>query len=142
EGTVFVKADADRRDLSAVNRGAIVAVVGPSGAIDVHDAPAFDGLWAWVPQMSPGFTADGRSVDAYLDWVSREYGYSIDYDNAATEARAKTTLLHGDLGGLPIGTALDAVGATTDLDVALGASGDLRVSSKRDHDSDRRNQRQ
>ena len=142
EGTVFVKADTDRRDLSAPRHGATIAEVGASGAIDIRDAPPFDGLWAWVPQLSQGFSADGRSVDAYLGWVSREYGYTVDYRDAATESRANSTTLHGDLGGLPLGTALDAVGATTDLDVSLDPSGELRVSSKRDHDSDRRKERQ
>ena len=142
EGTVFIKGDADRRDLTAARHGATIAEVGPSGTIDVREAPSFDGLWSWVPQLSQGFAADGRSVDAYLGWVSREYGYTVDYGDAATESRAKSTLLHGDLGGLPIGTALDAVGATTDLDVNLDSSGELRVTSKREHDSGGRNERQ
>jgi len=142
EGTVFVKADADRRDLSATRRGAAIAEVGPSGVVDVREGRAFDDLWAWVPQLSQGFSADGRSVDAYLGWVSREYGYTVDYGDAATESHAKATLLHGDLGGLPIGTALDAVGATTDLDVDLDSAGELHVTSKRNHDSDGRNERQ
>ena len=141
EGTVFVKAQADRRDLSATH-GATIAEVGPSGGIDVREGRAFDDLWAWVPQLSQGFSADGRSVDAYLGWVSREYGYTVDYGDAATESRAKATLLHGDLGGLPIGTALDAVGATTDLDVNLDSAGEMHVTSKRDHDPDGRNERQ
>jgi ferric-dicitrate binding protein FerR (iron transport regulator) len=134
EGTVFVKANADRRDLSASGHAATVAVVGASGAIDVRSAQPFDGEWAWVPRVSPGFSADGRSVDAYLDWVSREYGYSVDYRDATTASRAKTTLLHGDLGELPIADALDAVSATTGLVVDL-ASGELHVASKGDHDS-------
>jgi ferric-dicitrate binding protein FerR (iron transport regulator) len=142
EGTVFVKGDTDRRDLSATPHGATIAEVGPSGVIDIREAPSFDGLWSWVPQLSEGFAADGRSVDAYLGWVSREYGYTVDYGDSATESRAKSTLLHGDLGGLPIDTALDAVGATTDLDVDLDAAGQLHVTSKRNHDADGRNERQ
>jgi ferric-dicitrate binding protein FerR (iron transport regulator) len=141
QGTVFVKANADRRDLTAAADSSTIAAVDASGAIDIRNAPPFGGVWAWVPSASPGFSADGRSVDAYLDWISREYGYSIDYRDAATEARAKSTLLHGDLGGLTVGAALDALSATTDLVVDL-ASGELRVASKGDHDSDGRHERQ
>jgi ferric-dicitrate binding protein FerR (iron transport regulator) len=141
EGTVFVKADSDRRDLTAAPRGATIAVVGASGAIDIREGQPFDGLWAWVPRASSGFSADGRSVDDFVDWLSREYGYSVDYDDATAESRSKTTLLHGDLGGLPVDDALDAVSSTTDVRVVL-ASGTLRVASKGDHDSGGRNERQ
>ena len=142
EGTVFVKADADRRDLSASPHGATIAEVGPGGAIDVREAPTFDGVWAWVPQASPGFSADGRPVDAYLEWICREYGYSLEYRDPTAATRAKTTRLHGDLGGLPVADALEAVSATTDLVVALDGSGELRIASKGQHDPNRRDERQ
>jgi ferric-dicitrate binding protein FerR (iron transport regulator) len=140
EGTVFVKAGSDRRDLTATGHGATLASVGSSGSIDVREAPAFDGIWAWVPRASPGFSTDGRSVDAYLDWLSHEYGYSISYRNAATVARAKATQLHGDLASMPVADALDAVSATTDLTVDF-AAGEVAVASKGDHDPDGRHER-
>jgi ferric-dicitrate binding protein FerR (iron transport regulator) len=139
EGTVFVKSGSGRRDMTAQPHEAYVAQVDPFGEIQIHPAAPFGGLWAWVPETSPEFTSDGKSVDAYLDWLGREYGYSIEYGDAATESRAKATLLHGDLNGMTVADAFATVGATTRLAVDLDTSGVVRVSSEGNHDAHPRN---
>jgi hypothetical protein len=135
EGTVFVKSSAGRRDMTARPHEAYVAQVDPFGEIQIHAAAPFGGLWSWVPETSPGFTSDGKSVDAYLDWLGREYGYSIEYGDAATESRAKATLLRGDLNGMTVADAFATVSATTRLAIDLDTVGVVRVSSEGDHDA-------
>jgi hypothetical protein len=139
EGTVFVKSGSGRRDMTARPHEAYVAQVDPFGEIQIHTAAPFGGMWSWVTETSPGFTSDGKSVDSYLDWLGREYGYSIEYGDAATAARAKATLLHGDLNGMSVADAFATVSATTRLAVDLDATGVVRVSSEGDHDAHPRN---
>ncbi len=136
EGTVFVKSGVGRRDLSASSSLASVAEVDAAGDIRIHDTPRYGGMWSWVPQASPGFAVEGKSVDDYLAWIGREYGYDVEYVGAASRSRAQTTLLRGDLSGLSDDDALAAIGATSRLSVNLGGSGVIRVSSESDHDSD------
>ena len=138
EGTVFVKSGGSRRDMSAQAHAASFAEVDASGDIQVHEAAPYGGMWSWVPEVSPGFTAEGKSVDTYLGWLGREYGYAVEYDNPISESLAKSVLLHGDLSGLAVADAIVAVSATTQLAVNLDAVGVIRVSLERDHDADPR----
>ena len=74
EGTVFVKSGNNRRDMSAQSHVASIAQVDASGDIRVHEAPPYGGMWSWVLETSPQFVVEGKSVDAYLGWIGREYG--------------------------------------------------------------------
>jgi hypothetical protein len=138
EGSVFVKSGTERRDMAAPPHRASIAEVDRSGNIQIRDAKPFDGLWSWVPEASPGFAVEGSSVEAYLKWLSRENGYSVQYDGPASATQAKEIVLHGDLNGLSLADAIATVSATTQLDVELEPSGTVRVALEGDHDADPR----
>jgi len=56
--------------------------------------------WDWVVGLAPTFDLEGRSLEAFLDWVSRETGRRVVFDEAATAALSRTVVLHGSLDGL------------------------------------------
>ena len=117
EGTVYVDSGSERRDMSASPHAASVAEVGASGDIRTHEAAPFDNLWSWVSDASPGYTVENGSVDAYLEWLGHEHGYSVQYDGPDTATQATTTLLHGNPGDLSIEDAIAVINATTQLAV-------------------------
>jgi len=51
--------------------------------------------WKWIEATSPILDTDGRSVDAFLNWVSRETGLKIEYPDAATKQAALDVVLKG-----------------------------------------------
>ncbi len=66
-----------------------------TGAVAAHDP-----MWAWTQEIAPTFEIEGRSVLAFLDWVSSETGLSIAFESAEVEQLAGTTTLHGSIEGL------------------------------------------
>jgi hypothetical protein len=142
EGTVFLMSAQNRHDLTATPREAQIAEVDDSGHLVVHAGPTHGDLWSWVAEVSPEFAVEGRSVDDYLRFLSREHGYALDYRDPSTAARAKAVLLHGDMNGLSLEEAAAAVSATTHLAVVVDAPGTLSVRSEGDHDADPRHDRQ
>lgn len=51
--------------------------------------------WDWVLQTSPIADVDGRSVDEFLNWVSRETGLRIVYESPEAEQKARSGILKG-----------------------------------------------
>ncbi len=56
--------------------------------------------WEWTQRVAPPFAIEGRPVAALLDWVTREAGLSIRYQDGEAERMARITILHGSLGDL------------------------------------------
>jgi hypothetical protein len=70
------------------------------GTLERRDVAAHGPEWEWVLEASPGFDIEGRSLQEFLDWVSRETGWQIRYaDNGLAESAAKIEL-HGSIGKL------------------------------------------
>jgi hypothetical protein len=53
--------------------------------------------WSWIEETSPLVNTDGRSVDDFLNWVSRETGLQLEYPNLATERAAQAAVLKGSV---------------------------------------------
>ncbi len=66
-----------------------------TGAVTTHDP-----MWAWTQEIAPTFEIEGRSVLAFLDWVSSETGLAIGFEDPEVEQLAATTILHGSIEGL------------------------------------------
>lgn len=66
-----------------------------TGAVTAHDP-----MWTWTQEIAPTFEIEGRSVLAFLNWVSSETGLSIGFESAEVEQLAATTILHGSVEGL------------------------------------------
>lgn len=75
--------------------------------------------WGWVAEISPPFDIEGRSVEEFLAWASRETGRSIRFVSPGSQQLASETRLRGSIEGLDPGEALEAVLATTRLNPTI-----------------------
>jgi ferric-dicitrate binding protein FerR (iron transport regulator) len=110
DGEVIV--DADGRSASA-GFGTEIAT-GAGGLVTRAVAP-FGSEWAWIARTAPPFALDGRTFAEFLEWVSGETGYSIEFEGDASAAAA-TTVLQGSIDGLTAEEALDVVLPSTGLE--------------------------
>ena len=76
--------------------------------------------WKWVNEVTPPFSIEGRSVEEFLTWASRETGRSIVYSSPAAERQARSVTLRGTVEGLAPDLAVSAVLATTSLRPVVG----------------------
>lgn len=143
-GTQFIVEFSDRGLTSLVRRGTIVlergaeqVTAGADGAERVSLAP--DGKlmrtpasgigeeWRWIYDSGPGFTLEGASVYEFLRWSCDESGHTLRFLDRAAEVYARTTVLHGTLGGLDPEQALAPVLLSTHLRASTVAN-ELRVA--------------
>ncbi len=80
-------------------------------AMVAADAPD----WGWATAVAPPFDIEGRSLNEFLTWVSRETGVQVAFADAASKTEAARVVLHGSAADLAPGEALDAVLPTTRL---------------------------
>jgi hypothetical protein len=78
-------------------------------------APTFGADWEWIGRTAPRFDLAGRNLAEFLDWVSREGGYTMSLDDE-TRATAKSVILQGSVEGLTPAEALDVVLPSTGLE--------------------------
>jgi ferric-dicitrate binding protein FerR (iron transport regulator) len=83
--------------------------------------------WTWATRLAPPFDIEGRSLGAFLDYLAREHGWAIRFEDSALEAEASRTILHGSVRGLDPSEALDVALATSGLSSTF-RDGDLIVS--------------
>lgn len=79
------------------------------GSVEQSIAPAHGAAWAWTQQAAPPFLIEGRTLAAFLDWVSREAALPWRYGDASLESIAGQTILHGSIAGLTPEQALSVV---------------------------------
>ena len=75
--------------------------------------------WSWVA-LPVAIDVENRTVMSFLRWVARETGCKLQFDDDQARASAEGTILHGSVSHLSIGTALQAVLATTSLRAEIG----------------------
>lgn len=75
--------------------------------------------WDWLATITPPFSLEGRSVDAFLTWAGRETGRAVVYGSPDAEQQAREVILSGTLEGLTPDEAVAAVLSTTSLQAAL-----------------------
>ena len=66
-----------------------------SNRANVADFPRYGVAWDWVEATAPVANVDGRSVDEFLKWVSRETGLEIIYESPEAEQKARAGILKG-----------------------------------------------
>ena len=71
--------------------------------------------WDWVATVTPPFSIEGRSVDAFLAWAGRETGRTVVYATPEAARLARGVLLSGTVEGLTPDDAVVAVLSTTSL---------------------------
>ena len=84
----------------------------PDGSIDRRPIAATGSAWAWAERAAPQFSVEGKTLGAFLDWVSHEGAWTVTFADRRRSEAARATLLHGRpdlLKGLTPAEALDVV---------------------------------
>lgn len=103
-----------------------------SGTVVRRAVPVFGAEWAWVLAVGRPFDLEGRTLLAFLTWISDENGWQLRFEDAAVERKAEATVLHGSIEGLAPEEALAAVLPSTGMEHVLEAGMlVVRVSARR-----------
>ena len=70
------------------------------GTSERREAAPYGPEWGWVLEAAPGFRVEGRTLEEFLDWVSRETGWRIAFADPGLADSAERTVLHGGIGEL------------------------------------------
>jgi ferric-dicitrate binding protein FerR (iron transport regulator) len=77
--------------------------------------------WNWLATITPPFSLEGRSVDAFLAWAGRETGRVVVYASPDVAQQARAVILSGTLEGLTPDEAVAGVLSTTSLQGSVEA---------------------
>ena len=80
----------------------------PDGSLMRAEMERYGPQWDWVVAAAPLPEVDGRSLEFFLDWFTRETGRRIRYADDSLAALAATTTVYGSFEGY---TAEEALGA-------------------------------
>jgi ferric-dicitrate binding protein FerR (iron transport regulator) len=86
--------------------------------------------WRWVETIATAPDINERPVSELLEWVARETGRSIRFEDTEVQRRAAATILHGSIRHLAPLDALAVMLATTDLDYVELADGTLLIQAR------------
>lgn len=75
-------------------------VAGARGSVQSRAVPVLGPDWDWVLAIAPEFRIEGRTLGAYLDWVSRETGWRVRFADPSIARDASTIILHGSVATL------------------------------------------
>jgi len=75
-------------------------LVKAEGTAETRPLAAGDPDWDWVLAIAPPFDLEGRTLGEYLDWVSRETGWRVQFADRSMEQAAVREILHGSIQGL------------------------------------------
>jgi hypothetical protein len=90
----------------------------PDGSIDRRLITVTGREWAWAERAAPVFSVEGKTLGAFLDWVSHEGAWTVTFADSRSSKAARATVLHGRpelLKGLTPAEALDVVLPTCGL---------------------------
>ncbi|MCF6300516.1 MAG: FecR family protein [Proteobacteria bacterium] len=89
------------------------------GDFEYKNIDAFDPKWAWTQKIAENFIIQGKTVLEYLNWVSAETGYSINWSSDKIKAKAKNVSLSGSINGILPLNSLEVVIPTTRFSYSL-----------------------
>jgi len=104
--------------------------IGEDGSVARTWIAPTDGDWRWVEAIATAPEVNDRPVTELLNWVARETGRSIRFQDAEVKRRAAATILHGSIRHLAPLDALTIMLATTDLDYVELADGTLLIQPR------------
>jgi len=90
-------------------------VAGAESGVEVRQTILpYSDEWKWAQEIAPAYELDGRSMAEFLQWISRESGFLIEYETESAKSLAEETILHGKI-DLPPMKALEIMFQTADL---------------------------
>ncbi len=90
-----------------------------TGKSSQQEISIYGSTWDWTSDLSPGFVLEGRTLDDFLAWISRENGWRLRYSDPAIELSAAGNVLHGSIEDLYAKQALEAVLLVTGIEYQL-----------------------
>jgi FecR-like protein len=90
----------ERDDRSYSARAGTRLRVDARGAVETSTVALRGADWDWVLAVAPPFDLEGRTLRDYLDWLSRETGWTVTYADSSIGSDAATITLHGSTSGL------------------------------------------
>jgi ferric-dicitrate binding protein FerR (iron transport regulator) len=127
DGTMLVRVRAGKvaiargRDEVEIGVGSAIAIT-PDGRLERTLTAADGAEWRWVQQVAPTFEIEGRTVAAFLDWVSSESGLQVVYQEPEIASFVADTVLHGTAGDLTPDNAAEIVLPSCGLQVMRDGS--------------------
>jgi len=106
---------------------------GSGRAIDRRPVAVAGSAWTWAERAAPLFSVEGKTLGAFLDWVSREGAWTVTFADSTLPATARAIKLSGRpdlLRGLTLAEALEVVLPTCGLRYRI--DGDHRVVIERE----------
>lgn len=98
------------------------------GQVTRQSVPTYGSDWQWTMALAPEFAVEGRSLDEYLQWISRELGRQVVFADARARESAQRTILHGSMRSAATLDGLAEILSSTSLTYEL-ADGVIRVHS-------------
>ena len=105
--------------------------VDSAGTIRRDRFSRYDPEWGWAEALAGPPNVDGMPVLKFLNWVARETGREISFDEPGVQLAAGTAVLHGSAQDLTPMDALEVMLATTDFNYALLTNGEIVISRRR-----------
>jgi hypothetical protein len=128
-----------RAGLVEVRRGAETSSARPGTEVIVDSRgvvsrpfASYGPEWAWAATLAPAFESEGQALDAFLQHLCREQGWTLTYADSKLARDASGMILHGSTKGLQPLEALAVVLATTGLTHRL-ENGELQVARQAAH---------
>ena len=90
----------------------------------------YDPEWGWAEALAGPPNVDGLPVLEFLNWVARETGRQIRYEDLGVQLAAGSSVLHGSAQSLTPLDALEVMLATTDFDYALLRDGVIVIGRR------------
>jgi FecR-like protein len=85
------------------------------GALTSRAIARTGGPWNWILGLAPSLHLEGALLGEYLEWVARETGLNLEYQDPSIREDAKSVVLHGSMEGLRPEETLAAVLPTCKL---------------------------
>jgi ferric-dicitrate binding protein FerR (iron transport regulator) len=117
-----------RRGEATVRAGAGTEATVASSGMATRSVSIHGPDWGWISTLGSPFPIEGRSLSAYLEYLSAEQGWTVRYANARLAQAASTIILHGSVEGLEAEEAVGVALRTSGLQYRL-REGDLLVSA-------------
>ena len=105
EGIVAVRARGGER---AAEAGRVLSVDRAGRIDDRADDTGRDG-WAWTESVAPMMDIEGRTLGDFLEWLGRERGARVRFEDPALATTAPTIRLHGSIAGMSVDQATESV---------------------------------
>jgi hypothetical protein len=118
----------ERGSESTVARAGEAVTIRTDGSIHRTIVRRDDPTWRWILDTAPMPEIEGLTLHEFLEWIAREEGRALEFENRDIEQLSKTTILHGSVAELSLDAALQTVAMSAGMKCEA-REGKLVVSS-------------